>query len=111
MPHKWNIFLRPLLVKALELFGKYPYSPEKSFGRGELHRVVEKSGLRVHHRTGLLAFPGIIRMAELFLYRRKNPLYQLSPLLLWPFEYLETRWEWSGLLGYLIVMVAEKVSS
>lgn len=109
VPHKWNIFLRPLLVKALDLFGKYPYSPEKSFSYGELRRVVEKCGLRVRHRTGIMAFPGILRMAELFLYKRKIPLYRLARPLLWPFDRLESRWEWPGLFGYLIALVAEKV--
>jgi len=42
-------------------------SPEKSFSYGELRRVVEICGLRVRHRTGILAFPGILRMAELLL--------------------------------------------
>ena len=109
VPHKWNIFLRPLLVKALDLFDKYPYSPEKAFSYGELRRVVEKSGLRVRHRTGILAFPGILRMAELYLYKRKIPLYRLTHPLLWPFDYLESRWNWPGLFGYLLALVAEMV--
>ncbi len=109
VPHKWNIFLRPLLVNALDLFGKYPYSPEKSFSYGELRRVVEQCGLQVRHRTGILAFPGILRMAELFLYKRKIPLYRLVRPILWPFDRLESRWEWPGLFGYLIALVAEKV--
>ncbi len=109
VPHKWNIFLRPLLVNALDLFGKYPYSPEKSFSYGELRRVVEKCGLRVRNRTGIMAFPGILRMAELFLYKRKIPLYRLVRPILWPFDRLESRWEWPGLFGYLIALVAEKV--
>ena len=109
VPHKWNIFLRPLLVKALDLFGKYPYSPEKSFSYGELRRVVEQCGLQVRHRTGILAFPGILRMAELFFYKHDIPLYRLTPLLLWPFDFVETRWQWPGFFGYLIALVAEKV--
>lgn len=108
VPHKWNIFLRPLLVRALDLFDKYPYSPEKSFSAGELRRVVEHSGLRVLRRTGILTIPGIIRMADLFFYRRNIPLHRLTPFFVWPFEYLETRWEWPGVLGYLIALVAEK---
>lgn len=111
VPHKWNIFLRPLLVKTLEFFGKYPYSPEKSFGYGELRRVVEANGLRVCRRTGILAFPGILRMAELFFYKHDIPLYRLTPLLLWPFDFVETRWQWPGFFGYLMVLVAEKAPS
>ena len=108
VPHKWNIFLRPLMVKALELFGKYPYGPEKAFSYGELRRVIERSGLQVRRRSGILAFPGILRMADLIFYCRKIPLYRLTPLFLWPFEYLESRWEWPGFFGYLITLGAEK---
>lgn len=87
VPHKWNIFLRPLVVKTLEILGKYPFSPEKSFGAEELRRVLEENGLKVRRRTGILASPGIIRMADLFLYRRKIWAYRLTPFLLWPFDY------------------------
>lgn len=108
VPHKWNLFLRPLLVKILEMFNRYPYSPEKSFGHGELRRIVEGSGLQVKKRTGILSFPPIIRMADIFFYRQKNPLHRLTPLFLWPFEYLETRWRWTGFFGYLIALLVEK---
>jgi len=108
VPHKWNIFLRPLFVKALHCVGKYPYCPEKSFSAKELRRLVEENGLRVRCRTGILAFPGVIRMIDLFLYTRKNPLHRLTPLFLWPFCWLESRWELPRLFGYLVVVVAEK---
>lgn len=108
VPHKWNIFLRPLLVTILNLFDKYPYSPEKSFSYGALRRVVEESGLRVRTRTGILAIPGIIRMMDVFLYKRNNFLHRLTPAILWPFDYIETRWKWPGFFGYLIALVAEK---
>src|SRR5215213_5618102 len=41
VPHKWDLFLRPLMVWVLDAFGKYLYSPEKSFSAGELRRDVE----------------------------------------------------------------------
>jgi SAM-dependent methyltransferase len=108
VPHKWNVFLRPALVWLLDRFGKYAYAPEKSFSGPELRRSIEQTGLVVHERTGILAIPGIVRMAELFLYKRGIPLYRLSSLLLWPFERLETRYRWPGFFGYLLTMVAEK---
>jgi len=111
VPHKWNIFLRPVLVRILELVGKYAYSPEKSFGAGELRQVAERSGLRVVGRTGILTIPGIVRMADLFCFNRRIPLHRLSPLVLRPFEYLETRWAWPGHFGYLIALVVEKPGS
>ncbi len=108
VPHKWNIFLRPLLVKILDHFGTYPYSPEKSFGAGELRRVVERCGLRVIARTGLLSVPGIVRMADLFCYRRAIALHRRTPFILWPFDFAETRFTWPGRFGYLVAVVAEK---
>ncbi|MBI4456402.1 MAG: methyltransferase domain-containing protein [Acidobacteria bacterium] len=108
VPHKWNLFLRPALVAGLEYFDKYPYRPEKSFSYGEIRQVLLESSLAIRQRTGILIFPGIVRMAELFLLRRRIPLYKIVPLLLKPFEYLEARWERSGIFGYLIVLVAEK---
>ena len=111
VPHRWNLFLRPLLVMLLERFGFYPYSPEKSFGAGELRRVLERSGLAVRSRTGILAIPGIVRMGDLFCYRRNIPLHRLTPLLLEPVEWLEGKWAWLQYLGYLLVLVAEKRSA
>jgi SAM-dependent methyltransferase len=109
VPHKWDLFLRPVLVKVLDRFGKYPYSPEKAFSSSELRLVVERAGLHVQRRTGILTIPGIIRMADVFCYRRGIALNRLTRFLVWPFEYLETRWEWPGVFGYLVVLVAEKI--
>lgn len=108
VPHKWNLFLRPLLVTVLDRFGKYPYSPEKSFSARALREVVEQAGLRVTRRTGILTVPGIVRMFDVFLFRRRIVSRRLVPLVLWPFDRLETRWRWPGHFGYLIAVVAEK---
>ena len=108
VPHKWDIFLRPLLVNVLDLFGKYLYAPETSMAASELKRIVERSGLRVLCRTGLLLMPGFIRMADLYFYTRRIPLHKITPLLLWPFEQFESRLEWIRKLGYLLVVIAEK---
>jgi SAM-dependent methyltransferase len=108
VPHKWDIFLRPLLVKVLDLFGKYLYAPEKSMASRELKSIVALSDLQVRCRTGILLMPGFVRMADLYFYTRRIPLHKLTPLLLWPFEQLESRWEWTRKLGYLLVVIAEK---
>ena len=108
VPHKWNLFLRPLMVWVLDAFGQYLYAPEKSFSAGELRRDVEGTGLRFVERTGILTLPGLLRMADLFLYTRGIPLYRLTPLLLAPFQYLETRWRWPGRFGYLLTVIADK---
>lgn len=108
VPHKWNLFLRPLMVWVLDAFGQYLYAPEKSFSAGELRRDVEGTGLQVVERTGILTLPGVLRMADLFFYTRGVPLYRLTPLLLAPFQYLETRWRWPGRFGYLLTVIADK---
>jgi SAM-dependent methyltransferase len=108
VPHKWNIFLRPLIVRTLDMFGKYPYSPEKSFSSMELRRAVETAGLTVQSRTGILTAPGIIRMADIFCYSRRIPTSMLWRLLLTPFDFLERKVRWAGVFGYLIALVAEK---
>lgn len=108
VPHKWDLFLRPLMVWVLDAFGQYLYAPEKSFSSSELRRDVEQTGLKVIERTGILTLPGLLRMADLFFYTRGIPLYRLSPLFLAPFQFAETRWRWPGRFGYLLTVVADK---
>jgi SAM-dependent methyltransferase len=108
VPHKWDLFLRPLMVRVLDAFGQYLYAPEKSFSASELRRDVEQTGLKVIERTGILTLPGLLRMADLFFYTRNIPLYRLSPLFLAPFQYAETRWRWPGRFGYLLTVIADK---
>ena len=72
--------------------------------------MLEKSGLRVERRTGILSIPPVLRMADLYLYRRRLvPVRALRPLLD-AFAWAETRWEWLGRLGYLLTHVARKPS-
>jgi SAM-dependent methyltransferase len=108
VPHKWDIFLRPLLVAALDAFGKYPYAPERCFSSGELRRDVENAGLQVERRTGILIIPGVLRMADLFLHTRKLPLARMTVPFLKAFEFLETKRPWTTRFGYLIAVVARK---
>ncbi|MEP7013673.1 MAG: class I SAM-dependent methyltransferase [Acidobacteriota bacterium] len=108
VPHKWDLFLRPVMVWILDAFGQYLYAPEKAFSAGELRRDVERTGLRFVERTGILTLPGFLRMADLFFYTRGLPFYRLSPLFLAPFQYAETRWRWPGRFGYLLTVVADK---
>jgi len=108
VPHKWNLFFRPLLVAALDAVGRYKYAPEKSFSAGELRAVIEGAGLEVTNRTGILTLPGAFRMLDLFCYTRRIPTGGLLPLMIRPFDLLETRYRWPGQFGYLMAMVAEK---
>ena len=108
VPRRWDPFLRPLVVRALEQLGRYAYSPERTFSAAELGRVLEDAGLTVTERTGLLAFPGVLRMADLLCFTRGIPLHRLSPLWLRPFEALETRTRLGPHLGYLLVLVGRR---
>jgi SAM-dependent methyltransferase len=108
VPYKWDVFLRPALVWLLDRARRYPYAPEKSFGFSELKALAEGAGLRVTQREGILAFPGVIRMADVYLLRSNNRLRHLTPYLLWPFSAVEPRWRWAGRFGYLLAVVAEK---
>jgi len=108
VPHRWNVFLRPLLVNVLSAFGAYPYAPEKSFGAAELRRDLRGAGFRVLDRGGLLVAPGLLRMLDILLHTRGSALERLAGTLAAPFEALEERWEWTGRFGYLMAMQVER---
>lgn len=108
VPFKYDIFMRPLLVAALEKFGKYPYAPEKSFTPSELKKDVSDAGLTVCDRTGILIMPGILRMADVFFHIHRIPLCWLTGALVRPFAWLEKKWKWPGNFGYLLTVVADK---
>jgi len=110
VPNKLDVFLRPLIVKGLDIFALYPYSPEKSFRWSELRQVVDESDLKVIGRSGILFMPGLLRMMDLFLVHRGINLFLLFSFLLSPFEYIEKNNHWVHFLGYLLVALAEKPS-
>lgn len=108
VPHRWDPFLRPLLVGLLAHFGKYPYAPEKSFGSRELRRDLEGAGFEVLERTGILALPGFVRLLDLFCHTRGIPLDPLWAALIAPFGFCERRFSAARRLGYLMAMVAQR---
>jgi len=110
VPFLYDPFLRPLLVWVMDQFGKYPYSPERAFSGRGLRDAVERSGLRVEFRTGLMFAPGVLRLADLYWHTRGSRLRRLTPPVLHLFEFAERRWEWARRLGYLLAVVAHKQS-
>jgi SAM-dependent methyltransferase len=108
VPNFWDPFLRPLLVWALTLVGRYPYAPEKSFTRAELRRDVESSGMEVVEMTGILALPGVLRMLDLFLHVRKGLGPRWTRWFVTPFDVAEERFAWLARIGYLVTAVARK---
>jgi len=108
VPNFWDPFLRPLIVAALTMIGRYPYAPEKSFTRAELRRDVEGAGLEVVEMTGILALPGVLRMLDLFLHVRKGLAPRWTEWFVKPFAAAEERFAWLARIGYLVTAVARK---
>jgi SAM-dependent methyltransferase len=108
VPNFWDPFLRPLIVAALELVGKYPYAPEKSFTWRELRREVEAAGLSVREMTGILAMPGVLRMLDLFLHVRMGLPKRWTSWFVRPFDAAEARFRWLDHIGYLATAIARK---
>jgi SAM-dependent methyltransferase len=107
-PYRWDPFLRPLIAWTLQRLGRYPYSPERSFSAAQLRRAVERSGMRVSARSGLMFLPGVLRLADLALHVRRHPLERLSAALVAPFESAELQWSWTRRFGYLVAVIAHK---
>ena len=108
VPNKRDPFLRPVLVRVLEWLDLYPYSPERAFSASELSALVERNGLDVEQRTGLMFVPGIVRLADLFLHVRGFRAARVVAALSRPFEYAERHWQWARRAGYLVAVVARK---
>ena len=108
VPNKFDPFLRPFLVWFLTKLGKYPYAPEKSFTFGELEREIKKVGFKIEARTGLLFMPGVLRMIDVYSYRKLHILSKIVTLILKPFNFLEDRFPFFERNGYLIASVCRK---
>ena len=108
VPFRWDPFLRPLIVNVLEALDRYPYAPEKSFGARELRRDLEGAGLEVLERTGILALPGILRLADLYFHKRGSRLEKVTAALSSPFGFCERRFQFAQDLGYLMAMVVRR---
>lgn len=108
VPNKLDPFLRPLLVRFLDIFGLYAYSPEKSFTRFELNLMLKSVGFNIIKDSGVLFVPGVLRIADLFIFKYL-PFMQFSTKpLLKMFEALERKYDWTKRNGYLICAIVEK---
>lgn len=108
VPNKLDPFLRPLMVTVLNWFGLYPYGYEKSYASGELAAMARRAGFHVQAVTGLLFLPGVLRIADLFLYTLRSPLALVTALLVRPFSFLYLRITGIRRHGYLIACIARK---
>lgn len=107
VPNKFDPFLRPVLVWFLTLFNKYPYAPEKCFSMKELKTAIEKNGLKVTDKTGILFMPGLLRIIDIFFYKKMRTLCGLTKIILAPFKQLENKKVFKR-NGYLIACVCKK---
>jgi SAM-dependent methyltransferase len=108
VPNSRDPFLRPLLVRLLDLLGLYLYAPERAFSPKELANELSAAGFKVTHTTGILFMPWLLRVVDILIYQNLPSILPLSRALLSPFEFLESRYPGLARLGYLTVCVAEK---
>ncbi|MBI4527960.1 MAG: class I SAM-dependent methyltransferase [Deltaproteobacteria bacterium] len=108
VPNKLDPFLRPVFVALLSKVGLYAYGYELSFSMREFSGMLEQIGFRVIGKTGILFMPGLIRMADLYLYCHMRWATALTAPLIAPFAFLYRRFPRLRRHGYLIACVVEK---
>jgi len=108
VPHKFDPFLRPLLVWFLNKLSLYAYGFEKSFSFKELETLLREAGFKIEGRTGILFLPGWLRLADLWLYVRFPKLSCFVAPLIAPFAALYKRLKFLRRYGYLIACAVRK---
>jgi len=108
VPNALDPFLRPLQVAALNALSLYAYGYEKSFTPARFERLLQSIGFRVKARSGILFMPGLLRIAELFLYVRRPGSAAVFKPLVAPFAWLYRRSDLLKRSGYLTVSVVRK---
>ncbi|MDH7513433.1 MAG: class I SAM-dependent methyltransferase [Clostridiales bacterium] len=108
VPNKYDPFLRPLLVALLNRLGLYAYGFEKSFSFRKLEKLLANAGFKVETRTGILFVPGLLRMADLYVYTRYPRASFLFKPLFDFFSFLYKKFVFLHRHGYLIACVAKK---
>jgi SAM-dependent methyltransferase len=110
VPNRYDPFLRPLFVSALQAVGLYGYGYEKSYSRRALRRMLERAGLTVVAETAILFMPGWLRMFELACHAWFRPLAAVTGALVHPFSCLDRHVPAVRRHGYLLATVATKRS-
>ncbi len=108
VPNKLDPFLRPAFVYVLYKFGLYAYGYELSFTTREFNRLLAQVGFRVVDNSGILFMPGLLRMADLFVFCHMRWATALTAPLIAPFSFLYRRFPRLRQCGYLIASVVEK---
>lgn len=108
VPNKLDPFLRPAFVACLYKLGLYAYGYELSFTTRAWNRTLSQAGFRVVDNSGILFMPGLLRIADLWLYCHIPRATVLTRPLVAPFAALYRRFTWLRRHGYLIASVVEK---
>ena len=108
VPNRYDPFLRPLFVAALQAVGLYAYGYEKSYSRRALREMIERAGLVVVAETAILFIPGWLRMLDLACHAWFRPLARVTGALVWPFAFVDRHVPAVRRHGYLLATVAVK---
>ena len=108
VPNRYDPFLRPLFVTALQALGLYAYGHEKSYSRRALREMLERAGFVVVAETAILFIPGWLRMLDLACHAWCRPLARVTGALVWPFAFLDRHLPVVRKHGYLLATVALK---
>lgn len=108
VPNRFDPFLRPVLVRILQSFGRYAYGYERSFSRSALQQLLQDAGFHVLDTSGVLFMPGWLRMLDLFIFTKWPRASHITGLLVSPFAYLYRKFPLLRRHGYLIACIAEK---
>ena len=108
VPNRYDPFLRPLVVAALQALGLYAYGSEKSYSRRALREMLERAGFVVVAETAILFIPGWLRMLDLACHAWCRPLARVTGALVWPFAFLDRHLPAVRKHGYLLATVALK---
>lgn len=108
VPNKLDPFLRPLLVHALNVLGRYAYGMERSFTPGSLRRLLASAGFRVTALSGILFMPGWLRMLDLWCHVHRLRLAAVTGWCVRPFAWAYRNLPFVRRHGYLIACLATK---
>lgn len=92
VPNKYPWFdpLRYYYMKALDIFGLFPYGYEKHFTQKEFKNVLEDVGFKVLDESSIMLFPFALRGLDICLYHINKRLCNISKIPLYLFNKLET---------------------
>lgn len=108
VPNKFDPFLRPVFVGALQRVGGYGYGSEKCYSRADLRAMLEDAGLTVDTESGVLFIPGYLRMLELLFHTRMPALSWLTRPFVQFFVWIDRKTPAFRRHGYLLASVGVK---